>query len=75
MSALRPRRLGRRGSAAPERRDKIRERLLVHVGNGDIGEIRVGPADDMITVERFYAAGPAGELGVCQEPFWRENSV
>src|SRR3984957_15127508 len=47
-----------------ERLNEIRERLLVHVGNGDIGEIRVGPAGDMVAVNRFYAAYSAGELGV-----------
>src|SRR3984957_12462740 len=44
-----------------ERCDKIRERLLVHVGNGHIGEVRIRPAGDMVAVDRFDSASPAAD--------------
>ena len=57
--ASRPGWLGRR-TAAPERLDEFAQRLLVHVGNGDIGEVRIRPARDMVAVDRFDSACPRG---------------
>ena len=56
--------LGRWTSATAERFNEFAERLLVHVGNGDIGEVRIRPARDMIAVERLDPACPAAELRV-----------
>ena len=56
--------LGRGAFPTPERLDEFAERLLIHVGNGDIGEVRVGPAGDVIAIDRFDAAGGANSLGV-----------
>ena len=65
MSTSRPGWLGRRASAVPERLDEFAERLLVHVGNGDIDEVRVGPARDVVAIDRFDSACPTADpLGV-----------
>src|SRR4029077_3110365 len=57
-----------------ERCDKIRERLLVHVGNGDVSEVRIRPARDMIAVERFDAACPSADaLGVDRQLGHRDD--
>src|ERR1700733_2889872 len=51
--------LGRGATSASERLDELAERLLVHVGNGDIGKARVRPARDVIAIDRFDCAGRA----------------
>src|ERR1700686_3512606 len=57
--------LGRSPAPTPENLDEFAERLLVHVGNGDIGKVRVGPADDVVAVDRFDSACPTADaLGV-----------
>src|ERR1700679_193786 len=57
--------LGRWTTAAPKHLDEFAERFLIHVGNGDIGEIRVRPAGDVVAVDCFGSAwSPADALGV-----------
>ena len=73
ISASRPSRLGRRSASTPERVDEFAERLLVHVGNSDIGEVRVGPAGDVVAVDRFDSACPTGSLGVERQLGHRDN--
>ena len=65
--------LGRGATPASERLDELAERLLVHVGNGDIREARVRPARDVIAVDRFDPACPAGELGVDRQLGYRDD--
>src|SRR5580692_12996710 len=65
--------LGRWAAATAKRLDEFAERFLVHVGNGDIGEVRIRPARDVVAVDRFYSACPAGELGVDWQFGHRDN--
>ena len=58
------RRFCRRVPRLPERLNEIGQGPLVHVGDGDVGEVRVRPARDVVAVDRLDTARSARPRGV-----------